>query len=150
MYSVLVALADQQPRARAVRDTLTGAYERLEQYQADEHDRAAYEKLLEALTRLEQATTALTGRLPELPYPFDHAAGAITLRRFATDDLPELGDVKQGAVPRAQSVLQRLFLLYQRALARTAVIAQRAERAAEEAEGSPGGVRTSYSSQRDR
>lgn len=56
--------------------------------------------------------------------------GSITLSQYATDDLPPLGELSDGALPRARVVLQRLLLLYQRTLARLAVIALSAEQTA--------------------
>ena len=129
LYGVLGQLSPLKTPIEAVISQLDTTFERLQQHQQDQEDEHAGAALMTALGELDQATTALLDALPSANYPFDHAAGAVTLKRYATEDVDTEGP---GApIGRAQATLQRMFLLYQRLLARLAVIAQCAEQAAE-------------------
>ena len=130
LHGVLFALGACAKRVDLVLDALEHAGKSLEAHQQNQEDRAQFDRVVEALARLDSATAALTGGLSGVAYPFAYAAGTLTLAHYATADLPDLGELKIGALPRAQQVLQRLFVLYQRALARTAVIAHSTEGAA--------------------
>ena len=130
LYPVLLALTRCESRVKAVLAALRHAGQSVDAHQENQEDRAAFDRAVNALAQLDAATFALTSVLGAVGYPFAHAAGSITLTEFATANLPDIGELRSGALPRAQQVLQRLFALYQRALARTAVIASAAEEAA--------------------
>lgn len=130
LYGVLFGLQGSAPRVNAIINALDAAIDNLRAHQEASEDQAKLQAAVDGFHRLDAVTTQLTSGLSSLSYPFEHALGSITLSQYATDDLPELGDFHSGALPRARAVLQRLFLLYQRTLARLAVIALSAERAA--------------------
>ncbi|HEX6738350.1 MAG TPA: hypothetical protein VF310_08770, partial [Vicinamibacteria bacterium] len=96
---------------------------------SDESMRRLYTHALPQLQALHRALDGLLRALEGVPYPFDHAAGALSLAAFVANDLPApINDFS--AYLRAEHALSRLHAFHDRALGRLALIAEQVEAAA--------------------
>jgi hypothetical protein len=87
---------------------------------------------MEGLGRLHVQTGELERRLEAVPYPFEHARGAVTMATYAFQDLPADDGMSGETHARAATVLRRMLALETRARGRLAVIAERLEKVGDE------------------
>jgi hypothetical protein len=101
----------------------------LQHYQGNEQN----ERLVNAILRggrdlhdrLQELAAALGG---EMLYPFDHAAGEVTLKAFALPSIPDAGAIGE-LIETAEAALDRLLPLHSRLLGRLTLAAEAVETA---------------------
>ena len=71
---------------------------------------------------------ALRERLGRAAYPFEHAEGAVSIGRYALDDLPDAHDL-EAVLAAGEEMLNRLYMLYFRIMGRLAATAEAVESA---------------------
>ncbi len=111
------------------RKVLMGALEAI-QASKNQRDEPLFDAITRAASTLYQSLDEFRWKVGDtIYYPFEHAEEDITLARFALPDaLPDRNDVA-GLLAASQEAIDRLSILYIRALGRLAVTAEEVERA---------------------
>jgi Zn-dependent protease with chaperone function len=126
-WSVLRALEAASPSIKALGVRFGAAVAYMNQHQENSDSAEIFDQLTRELGCLADETARLLVCFEGVPYPFDHVEGKVSVAVYAARELPELDEWNGAALPRARGVMERLHTLYERAIGRLAVLAERLE-----------------------
>ncbi len=123
VYLALAGMSKKLDEAIVVHNEAAAQLQRLHAESSDAEKRRA----LDGLEAVARWTRRLLEALREVPYPFEHAQGAITLEKFAQANLPAAVALEWTVLPQCASLVQLLSAVHLRVLGRLAAVAERVE-----------------------
>ncbi|MHC4248429.1 MAG: M48 family metallopeptidase [Planctomycetota bacterium] len=116
------------PRMLDVRDGLAALSALFAHVEGNERNPALASAVRLHSGRVRKALREIQESLGDAPYPFDHARGPVSLRRFAVPAVPPVGEYGP-CLEAGGSALDSLFTVYVRALGSLAAVVERVEAA---------------------
>lgn len=128
LLPVVAVFAGRHQAVLDVRNGLSQLNTFLGHYEANKQNPSFFQKANEILSSLSLKLITLADLLEKVEYPFDHADGKITLRKFLLPTNPDANDVGQTA-DCADKLLDNLISVYVRCVGRLCVGALEVEKA---------------------
>ena len=141
-YPTYLALAGLAPTLEKVIAEHNETAEQLQRLTENSHDLEKRE-VLDGFEAIARWTRKILDALHDVPYPFEHAQGTITLAEFAQANLPAAVALEWSVLPQCASLVQLLSTLHYRVLGRLAAVAERVETELLPPASVPGGVKES-------
>lgn len=106
----------------------TRMMELLEQFEKKKNDQSFLAAIVERMNATREKWRGVKAALADMPYPFEHAAGSITLHKFMFENVPVPNDLGS-TIETGGDVLSKSFTIYFRILGRMVLAAEAVEQA---------------------
>ncbi|MBI3830247.1 MAG: M48 family metalloprotease [Planctomycetes bacterium] len=116
------------PTVLALHMAHTRMMELLEQFEKKKGDQSYRAAIVERMNATREKWRAVKAALADMPYPFEHAAGPITLHKFMFENVPVPNDLGS-TIETGGDVLSKSFTIYFRILGRMVLAAEAVEQA---------------------
>lgn len=126
MLPVAVMLGRLLPALIELRHSFQSLMALLAHVEGNENNEQLIGSVRSRAMEIERKLRAIRDKLGDVPYPFDHAKGTVSLREFAAPRAPSSEDL-DALIPAAEEALTKLFPLYFRILGRLALAAEKVE-----------------------
>ena len=126
-YSFATAVAELANPLNQLLDAHRETVALLQRLEKGRSDKTLPQQAIDALAKLQGWMRRIAKTLDELPYPFEHAQGPVSVSQAtgASEPPPALD---WNALPHCANVVNRLSAIYDRSLGRLAAVAERIER----------------------